>query len=171
MIEITLNSRKPRDEHRQIAYVAVSGVDAQTYRFQVGNVPVSLTTDQQVQDHLDGRIDEFELFCLKKTYPGYDISEFLIEGKTELEAFRDWVNAGCENPDETVINNHPYAGTHPLRYPPAEDVLQEAMAILAPLSDQTFEELEQRAQADDDFIAEMAVALLALLRYVDHNAP
>ncbi len=177
MIEIILNGRKPRDENRQIAYVSVSGINAETYRFQVGNVPASLATDQQVQDHLNGREDELHLFCLKKTYPGYDISEFLIEGKAELEAFQDWIDAGAENPDGTVITNHTYAGTHPLRYPPAEDVLQEALDILAPFSDTTFQELADRVEEDltslpkvREYLIELSKAVLALLRFVDHDA-
>lgn len=169
MIEIILNHRKPRDENRQIAYISVSGINDYPYRFQVGDISVSLTTDQQVQDHLDSRKDELHLFCLKKTYEGFDISEFLIEGKTELEAFLDWIDAGCENPDGTVIENHFYAGTHPLRYPPSADVLQEALALLAPFSNQTFEELEDRVEQDEAFLKEISLVLLALLRYVDHT--
>ena len=170
MIEIILNHRKPRDETRQIAYITVSGVDAQIYRFHVGNVPSSLTTDQEVQDHLNAREDELHLFCLKKTYPGANTCEFKDPGKSELQCFKDWIDAGAENPDGTVITNHSYAGTHPLRYPPAEDVLQEALAILAPFSDQTFEELEDRVEQDEAFLKEISLALLALIRFVDHNA-
>lgn len=170
MIEITLDHRKPRDENRQIAYISVSGVNAETYKFQVGDVPASLTTDQEVQDHLDTRKDEFHLFCLKKTWIGADISEFRIEGKTELEAFLGWIDAGAENPDGEVISNHIYAGTHPLRYPPAADVLQEALDLLADFSDQTFAELETRVNSGVPFIKEISAALLALIRFVDHNA-
>ncbi|MEE9612012.1 MAG: hypothetical protein V3W19_12205 [Desulfatiglandales bacterium] len=169
-MEIVLNHRRPRNEHLQIAYITVSGVDAQVYKFQVGDVPASLITDQEVQNHLEKREDELEFFCLFKTYPGADYSEFKTDENTKLEALRDWIDAGAENPDGTVIANHTYAGTHPLRFPPAEDVLQEALDILAPFSDQTFEDLEDRAQADDDFIKEISLALLALLRFVDHNA-
>lgn len=171
MIEITLNGTKPRDENRQIAYITVSGVNAETYKFQVGDVPASLTTGQGIQDHLNAREDEFHLFCLRKTWIGADISEFRIEGKTQLEAFLDWIDAGSENPDGTVIENHPYAGTHPLRYPPAEDVLQEALDLLAPFSAQTFQELEDRANSGVPFITEISLALLALIRFVDHSAP
>lgn len=186
MIEIILNNRRLRDENRQVAYVTVSGVDTQTYRFQVGNVPADLTTDQQVQNHLDARIDEFHLFCLKKTYPGADPWDFKDSEKSELQNFQDWIDAGHKNKiiigyeedddgnepiyDYIVIENHIYAGTHPLRYPPAEDVLQEAVAILAPFSDQTFEELEDRVEEDEAFLKEISLALLALIRLVDHNA-
>lgn len=171
MIEIELNHRKPRDEERQIVYISVSGVNAYPFKFQVGNVPIELTTDQEVQDHLDSRKDEFHLFCLKATYPGANHCEFKEEGKAELQCFLDWIDAGAENPDGEVITNHLYAGTHPLRYPPSEDVLQEALALLAPFAGQTFEELGDRAQADDDFIKEISLALLALIRLVDHNSP
>lgn len=168
-MEIELNGRQPRDETRQTAFVTVSGVNAQTYQFQVGDVPIELDTDEDVLEHLNGRTDELHLFCLKKTYPGFDVSEFHIEEKTELEAFQDWIDAGCENPDETVISNHMYAGTHPVRYPPSAETLDEALEILRPFADCTFEDLEDRAQADDDFIKEISLALLALIRLVDHN--
>ena len=169
MIEITLDHRKPRDETRQIAYISVSGVNAETYKFQVGNVPASLTTDQEVQDHLDTRKDEFHLFCLKKTYEGFDISEFLIEGKAELEAFLDWIDADCENPDGEKISNHVYAGTHPLRYPPSQEDLQEALDIINSFSDTTFQELEDRVQQDEEFLKEISLVILALVRYIDHK--
>ena len=183
MIEITLDHRKPRDENRQVAYISVSGVNDYAFRFQVGDVPANLTTDQQVQDHLEAREDEFHLFCLKKTYAGADPWDFKDLGKSELENFQDWIDAGHKNKiivgqdpeteepiyDYVVIENHTYAGTHPLRYPPAEDILQEALAILAPFSDQTFQELEDRVQQDEDFLKEISLVLLALLRFVDHN--
>lgn len=183
MIEITLDHRKPRDEARQIAYISVSGVNDYAFRFQVGDIPASLTTDQQVQDHLDGREDELHLFCLRKTWTGADPWDFQDPEKTKLENFQDWIDAGHKNKiivgqdpetdepiyDYVVIENHMYAGTHPLRYPPAPDILQEAMAILAPFSDQTFEELEDRVQQDEDFLKEISLVILALLRYIDHT--
>jgi hypothetical protein len=177
MIEIILNGTKPRDEERQIAYITVSGADSQVYKFQVGNVPAALTTDQQVQDHLDARKDELHLFCLRKTYVGVDCSEFKTEGKTELQCFLDWIDAGAENPDGEVIANHTYAGTHPLRYPPAEDILQEALDLLADFSDTTFQELADRIEEDvttpgktNEYLVELSKAFLALIRFVDHNA-
>jgi hypothetical protein len=183
MIEITLNARKPRDEERQTAYISVSGVNAETYKFQVGNVPASLTTDQEAQDYLNGRKDEFHLFCLKETWVGADPWDFKDPEKSELENFLDWIDAGHKNKivigyedeektepiyDYVVIENHTYAGTHPLRYPPAENVLQEALDILAPFSDQTFEELENRVEQDEEFLKEISLVILALLRYIDH---
>lgn len=188
MIEIELNARKPRDENRQIAYVSVSGVNDYSFRFQVGNVPASLNTDQEVQDYLDTRKEEFHLYCLKQTYPGADPWDFQDPEKSEVQNFLDWIDAGHqnkiligheENDEETgepiydyvVIENHSYAGTHPLRYPPAEDVLQEALALLTPFSDQTFEELEDRVEQDEAFLKEISLVLLALLRLVDHNSP
>ncbi len=185
MIEITLDARKPRDETRQVAYISVSGVNDYAFRFQVGNVPIELTTDQQVQDYLNGREDEFHLFCLKKTYVGADPWDFKDPEKTDLQNFQDWIDAGHQNKilvghegdeetgepiyDYVVITNHSYAGTHPLRYPPAPDILNEALAILAPFSDQTFEELEDRVEQDEAFLKEISLALLALIRFVDHN--
>lgn len=185
MIEITLDHIKPRDEERQTAYITVSGVDSQVYRFQVGNVPATLTTNQQIQDHLDGRKDELHLFCLKKTWSDADPWDFKDPEKSELQNFLDWIDAGHKNKvimgyedeektepiyDYVEITNHIYAGTHPLRYPPAEDVLQEALTILAPFSDQTFAELEARVNSGIPFIKEISAALLALIRFVDHNA-
>lgn len=169
MIEITLNHRKPRDETRQIAYISVSGVNDYAFRFQVGDVPIKLTTDQEVQDHLDTRKDEFHLFCLKKTYEGFDISEFLIGGKTELEAFLDWIEAGHTNPDGEEISNHTYAGTHPLRYPPSQEDLQEALNIINSFADTTFQELEDRVEQDEEFLKEISLVILALVRYIDHK--
>ncbi len=195
MIEIILNARKPRDENRQTAYITVSGVDAQVYKFQVGNVPASLTTNQQVQDHLDAREDELHLFCLKKTWVGADPWDFKDPDKSELQNFLDWIDAGHQNKiivgheeddeetgepiyDYVVIGNHSYAGTHPLRYPPSEDVLQEALALLAPFADTTFQELSDRIEDDltsipkvREFLVDLSKAFLALIFLVDHNSP
>lgn len=121
-IEIQLRHRKPRDETRQIAFVEASGFNEHVYQFHIGNVPVELDTDEAIQEWLDARIDKWHLFCLKKTWIGADISPFRIEGKSELEAFLDWVDDGHrniigydeeENPVYEVISNHLYAGTHP----------------------------------------------------------
>lgn len=195
MIEIILNAKKPRDENRQIAYISVSGVNDYSFRFQVGNVPASLNTDQEVQDYLDTRKEEFHLYCLKQTYPGADPWDFQDPEKSELQNFLDWVDAGHQNKiligheeddEETgepiynyvVIGNHSYAGTHPLRYPPAEDVLQEALALLAPFADTTFQELSDRIEDDltslpkvREYLAELSKAFLALIFFVDHNSP
>ncbi|MCK4646649.1 MAG: hypothetical protein KAU46_10380 [Candidatus Aminicenantes bacterium] len=184
MIEITLNHRKPRDENRQIAYISVSGLNDYLFRFQVGDIPASLTTDQEVQDHLDSRKDELHLFCLRKTYSGADPWDFKDPDKSELENFLDWIDAGHKNKilvghdpekDEPIyeyeeIRNHTFAGTHPLRYPPSQADLQEAMAILAPFSDQTFQELEDRVEQDEEFLKEISLVILALIRYIDHKS-
>lgn len=120
-IEVELRYRKPRDEKRQIAFVSVSGVNAQVYEFSVGNVPAELGTNEAVQAYLETRIDEWHLYCLRETYVGAEITRFQIEGKTELEAFQDWVDDGHKNivsydedePIYEVITNHDYPGTHP----------------------------------------------------------
>lgn len=168
-MEIQLNHREPRSETSQTVYVTISGVNAQVYRFQIGDVPIDLETDQAVLDHLNSREDELHLFCLKKTYPGADPSEFQTEENTELEAFLEWEAAGAENPDGTVIANHMYAGTHPLRYPPSTEVLDEALEILRGFSNCTFQELSDRVEEDEGFLREISLALLALIRVVDHN--
>lgn len=168
-MEIQLNAREKRNATRQIAYVTISGVNAQAYKFQVGDVPIELDTDEAVLEHLNSRQEELHMFCYKKTYPGADFSAFKAEENTDLEAFLEWESEGCENPDGMVIANHSYAGTHPTRYPPDSDVLDEALEILRNFANTNFEDLEDRAQADDDFIKELSKALLALIRLVDHN--
>lgn len=126
-IEIQLRYRKPRDEKRQRAFISVSGVNAETYDFEVGNVPIELDTDGLVQTYLETRRDEFHLFCLKKTWKGADIKRFQVEGKSELKAFLDWIDDGHKNiigyedeeeeiPIYEVISNHPYHGTHPPQF-------------------------------------------------------
>jgi len=191
-ITIELNHREPRDETRQKAFITVSGVDSYAFKFQVGDVPIELTTDQEVQDHLDGREDEFHLFCLKKTWTEADPWDFKDPEKSELQNFLDWIDAGHKNKilvgtdpetdepvyDYVVVENHIYEGTHPLRYPPAEDVLQEALDLLADFSDTTFQELADRIEDDltsvpkvREYLVELSKAFLALIRYMDHKDP
>lgn len=174
---IELNHREKRDETRQIVYVTISEINDQVYRFQVGDVPIELDNNQAVLDHLNNRKKELHLFCLIKTYPGADISEFLIEEKTKLEAFLDWEEAGCKNPDGIIIENHTYAGTHPLRYPPSEDLLQEALTLLGEFSGTTFQELSDRIEGDltsvpkvREYLIELSKAFLALIFFVDHSS-
>jgi hypothetical protein len=128
---------------------------------------------------------------LKETWVGADPWDFKDPEKSELESFLDWIDAGHKNKiivgadpetdepiyDYEVIENHSYAGTHPLRYPPAEDVLQEALDLLAPFSDTTFQELADRVEEDltslpkvREYLIELSKAVLALIRFVDHNA-
>ena len=96
---IELISRKERDKARQIAFIKVTdeahGIDAQ--EFSVGNVPVELTDDKDVQAHLDSREEEIITVILRKHYPEADISQFREEGKSELEAFTAWIDNGCKN--------------------------------------------------------------------------
>ena len=188
MIEITLNHRKPRDETRQIAYVSVSGVNDYAFKFQVGDVPACLTTDQEVRDHLNAREDELHLFCLKKTYPGADPWDFRDPEKSELQNFLDWIEAGHRNKivvgydPETeepiynyeVIANHTYAGTHPLRYPPSDEAISEALDYLDVVDRMDYEQLENYiinqittlAKARDYLII-LSKAFLALVKLVD----
>lgn len=124
-ITITLRGRAARDENRQRAFISVSGVNAETYDFEMANIPIELDTDEVVLAHLETRKDFLHLFCLKKTWVGADISPFQIDGKTELEAFLDWIDDGHRNitgydeeeePIYEVITNHPYHGTHPPQF-------------------------------------------------------
>jgi len=96
---IELISRKQRDKERQIAFIKVTdpahGIDVQ--EFSVGNVPVELTKNADVQAHLDSREEEIITVILRKHYPEADISPFREEGKSELEAFSAWIDNGCKN--------------------------------------------------------------------------
>jgi len=96
---IELLSRKERGQERQIAFIKVTdldhGIDAQ--EFSVGNVPVELMDDKDVQAHLASREEEIVLVILRKHYPEADISPFRKEGKSELEAFSAWIDNGCKN--------------------------------------------------------------------------
>lgn len=173
-MEIQLNHREPRDETRQIAYVTISGFNDHTYRFQVGDVPADLATNEDVLEHLNSRSDELHLFCLKKTYPGYNLSEFRTEENTELEAFLEWIEAGAENPDGIVIENHIFAGTHPLRYPPSLNDLNEALTLINDFADTNYQDLSDRIEDDltsipkvREYLVELSKAFLALVRLVD----
>lgn len=187
-MEIQLNHREPRDETRQIAYVTVSGFNDHIYRFQVGDVPADFTTDEDVLAHLESRSDELHLFCLKKTYPGYDLSEFRTEKNTELEAFLEWIEAGCKNRilighDEKTdtpiykyeeIANHIFAGTHPLRYPPSGEMIAEALGYLDKVDKMDYEGLKKYIEDKittlpkaRDFLIELSQAFLALVKLVD----
>jgi len=96
---IELISRKERNKARQIAFIKVTntnhGIDAQ--EFSVGNVPIELTDDKDVQAHLDSREEEIVLVILRKHYPEADISPFREEGKSELECMQAWIDNGCKN--------------------------------------------------------------------------
>ena len=96
---IELISRKERGKERQIAFIKVidptHGIDAQ--EFSVGNVPVELMDDKDVQAHLASREEEIVLVVLRKMYPEADISPFREEGKSELEAMQAWIDNGCKN--------------------------------------------------------------------------
>lgn len=138
-ITIILRGRAPRDENRRRAFISVSGVDSQVFDFEVGNVPADLDTDELVQEYLEARRDEWHLFCLKKTWKGADIKRFQVEGKSELEAFLDWIEDGHRNiigyedeeeqiPIHEVITNHPYHGTHPPQFEWIE-MIEEANSI------------------------------------------
>ncbi len=127
-IEIILRGRASRDETRQRVFVSVSGVNSYTFDFEVGDVLIELDTDELVLSHLEARKDELHLFCLRKTWIGYDISEFKESGKSELESFLDWIEAGAINPDGTVITNHPYEGKHPPQFAWIE-MIEEANSI------------------------------------------
>lgn len=188
MIEIELNHREPRDETRQIAYVTMSGVDTYAFKFQVGNVPISLETDQEVQDHLNSREDEFHLFCLRKTYPGADPWDFQDPEKSDLENFQDWIEAGHKNKilmgedeetgdpiyDYVVIENHVYAGTHPLRYPPSDEEISDALTYLDVVDKMDYEELKDYIANEVTTLAKargymikLSQAFLALVKLVD----
>jgi len=193
MIEITLDHRKPRDENRQIAYISVSGVNDNALRFQVGDIPASLTTDQEVQDHLDGREDELHLFCLKKTWIGADPWDFQDPEKSELQNFLDWIDAGHKNKiivgyeepkgdeetgepiyDYEVIENHFYAGTHPLRYPPSDEALSEALGYLDVVDKMNYDELEDYIMNQittlakaREYLITLSKAFLAAVKLID----
>lgn len=190
MIEIILNHRKPRDEERQVAYVTMSGVDAQVYKFQVGNVPIELDTDAQVLAHLEARKNDLHVFCLRKTYPGADPWDFQDPEKSELENFQDWIAAGHKNKilvgedEETddliykyvVIENHVYAGTHPLRYPPSEEDLDIALGLINRFGSKDYDQIEEEIDNDvtsipktREYLKEISKAFLALIKYVDHK--
>lgn len=188
MIIIELNHREPRDETRQIAYIKVSEVNDYAFKFQIGDVPASLTTDQEVQDHLDSREDEFHLFCLKKTYPGADPWDFQDPQKSELENFLDWIAAGHKNKikigedpetgdpiyDYVVITNHTYAGTHPLRYSPSDEQISEALGYLDIVDTMDYDQLETYIMNQittlpkaRDYMIILSKAFLALVKLVD----
>jgi len=97
MIEII--SRKERGKGRQIAFIKVTdtnhGINAQ--EFSVGNVPVELTKDADIQAHLDSREEEIVLAIIRKHYPEADISQFREGGKSELASFQAWIDNGCKN--------------------------------------------------------------------------
>lgn len=185
-ITIELNHRKPRDETRQIAYVTVSGVDAQIYRFQVADVPIEFETDAQVLTHLEARKDKLHIFCLRKTYPGADPWDFRDPEKSELQNFQDWIDAGHKNKiliryedgepiyDYIVIENHIYAGTHPLRYPPSEEDLDIALGLINEFGSKDYDQLEEEINNDitsvpkvREYLKEISKAFLALIKYVD----
>ena len=190
MIEIILNHREPRDETRQIAYVSVSGVNDYAFRFQVGDVPIELTTDQEVQEHLEAREDELHLFCLKKTYPGADPWDFQDPEKSELQNFLDWIEAGHQNKilvgyDENedpiyeyeIITNHIYAATHPLRYPPSDEEISEALGYLEVVDRMDYEQLEDYIETEittltkaRDYMIKLSHAFLALVKIVDSKS-
>lgn len=90
MIEI--NTMKPRDEERQIAFFTIDGQE-----FSCGNVPAGLTKKPEIQAYLDGRADEFKLLILKKEYPGSDLTGFKTKDNTELEAMEEWISKGHKN--------------------------------------------------------------------------
>lgn len=188
MIEITLNHRQPRDEMRQIAYITVSDVNDYAFKFQVGNVPIELTTDQEVLDHLNSREDELHLFCLMKTYPGADPWDFKDPEKSELQNFLDWIKAGHKNKivigqdpktgdpiyDYKIITNHFYAGTHPLRYPPSDEQISEALDYLDVVDRMNYEELGNYIESEittlakaRTYIIKLSKAFLALVKLVD----
>ena len=121
-IEIKIRHRKPRDETRQRVFISISGVNANAFEFEMANIPIELETDEAVLAHLEQKEDFLHLFCLRKTWIGAEISRFQVEGKTELEAFLDWIDDGHRNitgydeeeePIYEEIANHPYPGTHP----------------------------------------------------------
>lgn len=187
-MEIQLNHRQPRDETRQTAFVTISGINAQVYKIQVGNVPIELDTDEAVLVHLNSRSEELHFFCLGKTYPGYDISEFKINENTDLEAFQEWIEAGCKNRilighdeetdepiyKEEVITNHTYAGNHPLRYPPSDEMIAKALEYLDKVEKMDYEDLKKYIEDKittlpkaRDYLVELSQAFLALVKLVD----
>jgi len=89
---IELIATKPRDSKRQFAFIKVDDIE-----FSVGNVPIGLTEEKDVQAHLDARADEFKLLILRKQYRESDYLRFQVDDKTELEAMKEWISKGHKN--------------------------------------------------------------------------